>query len=246
MDMERPLVDAVPRYAPRPKGRTVRTVEPPITKISDPVRFILAETRILPVPHAPELRLHLADEAVELWQRTETELEVLGLPPPYWAFAWAGGQALARYLLDNPAVVRGRTVLDFGSGSGVVAIAAAKAGAARVVAAEIDTFSRTAIGLNALLNGVIVDLAEGDVLMTPAPGFDVILAGDMCYERPLAGQVITWLRACMAGGATVFLGDPGRAYLPKGELKALATYTIPTTRALEDAETKRTSVWTFV
>ena len=217
----------------------------PVTVIADPVRFIRAETRILPVPHAPELRLHLADEAVELWQRTETELETMGLPPPYWAFAWAGGQALARYLLDRPDLVAGRAVLDFGSGSGLVAIAAARAGAARAVAAEIDPFARAAITLNAALNGVTVELAEGDVLAGPAAGFDVILAGDMCYERPLAGQVIAWLRAGAARGATVLLGDPGRTYLPKTELRALATYTVPTTRALEDAESKRTSVWTF-
>lgn len=217
----------------------------PVIAISDPVRFILTETRILPVPHAPELRLHLADEAVDLWQRTETELETMGLPPPYWAFAWAGGQALARYILDNPGLVAGRRVLDFGSGSGLVAIAAMRAGALRALAAEIDAFARAAILLNANLNGVAVELAEGDVLARSAAGFDVILAGDMCYERPLAGQVIDWLRACAAGGATVLLGDPGRAYLPKDQLRILATYTIPTTRALEDSETKRTSVWAF-
>ncbi len=200
---------------------------------------------MLPVPHAPELRLHLADEAVALWHRTEEELETLGLPPPYWAFAWAGGQALARYLLDNPGLVAGRSVLDFGSGSGLVAIAAMKAGAASALAIEIDPFAHAAIGLNAGLNGVVVAIDASDVLEGDGGPHPVILAGDMCYERPLAERVTAWLERCAARGALVLLGDPGRSYLPKERLRVLATYTVPTTRALEDAEVKRTSVWTL-
>jgi predicted nicotinamide N-methyase len=215
-------------------------------EILDRKSFILRETRVLPVPHAPELRLHLADEAVDLWHRTEEELETLGLPPPYWAFAWAGGQALARHLLDHPQIVQGHTVLDFGSGSGIVAIAAMKAGATRAVAVEIDGFAQVAIGLNAALNDVVLEVDGRDVLQGDGDGHAVILAGDMCYERPLAERVTTWLQRCAARGAHVLLGDPGRSYLPKDRLRKLATYTVPTTRALEDAEVKQTSVWTLL
>jgi predicted nicotinamide N-methyase len=213
--------------------------------IADPVGFIRANTRLLLVPHAPEIRLHLADEATALWEKTEDELGEMGLPPPYWAFAWAGGQALARHILDHPALVRGRRVLDFASGSGLVAIAAAKAGAARVAATEIDGFALAAIELNAAANGVSLDRLAGDVLERPVQptDWDIVLAGDVCYERPMAERVIAWLEAAAAAGVEVLLGDPGRSYLPKQRLERLAEYAVPTTRALEDAEIKRTSVW---
>lgn len=208
----------------------------------DRLAFIRAHTRLLPVPHAPEISLHVAEEATELWQRTEDELATIGLPPPFWAFAWAGGQALARYILDHPEVVRGKRVLDFASGSGLVAIAAGKAGAAEVIAADIDSFAAAAIGLNARANGVSIE-ARLDDLLGLDQGWDIILAGDICYERELAAQVIDWLSSLSQRGATVLIGDPGRSYLPKDRLAEVATYQVPVTRALEDAEIKKSSVW---
>lgn len=209
---------------------------------ADRLAFIRAHTRLLPVPHAPEISLHVAQEATELWQKTEEELATIGLPPPFWAFAWAGGQALARYILDHPEVVLGQRVLDFASGSGLVAIAAAKAGAAEVIAADIDAFAAGAIGLNAEANGVSIE-ARLDDLLSLDQGWEVILAGDICYERELAAQVIDWLSALSARGATVLIGDPGRSYLPKDRLAEVASYQVPVTRALEDAEIKKSSVW---
>ncbi|MCR4522918.1 MULTISPECIES: methyltransferase [Bosea] len=210
--------------------------------VLDREAFIRSHTRLLPVPHAPEIALHVAEEATELWQKTEDELAVIGLPPPFWAFAWAGGQALARYLLDNPQIVAGRRMLDFASGSGLVAIAAAKAGAGPVEACDIDAFAAAAIGINAAANGVTVALRCDD-LIGRDEGWDVICAGDVCYEREMAERVIAWLEGLSARGATVLIGDPGRSYLPRERLEALATYEVPVTRALEDAEIKRSSVW---
>lgn len=204
--------------------------------------FILAQTRLLPVPHAPEISLHVAQEATELWQKTEDELAVIGLPPPFWAFAWAGGQALARYLLDNPEIVSGRRVLDFASGSGLVAIAAAQAGAATVEACDIDAFAAAAIALNAEANEVAVTVRLDD-LIGRDEGWEVICAGDVCYERAMAQSVVAWLSTLQARGATVLIGDPGRSYLPKDRLETLATYQVPVTRSLEDAEIKQSSVW---
>jgi len=212
--------------------------------IIDREAFIRAETRLRPVPHAPEISLHVADEATELWQRTEEELGQLGLPPPFWAFAWAGGQALARYLLDHPEIVRGRRVLDFASGSGLVAIAAMKAGAAEVTACDVDPFATTAIRINAQANGVGVQVIDAD-LIGRDEGWEAVLAGDICYERDLAQRVTGWLLALSARGATVLIGDPGRSYLPKDLLDEVATYQVPVTRTLEDAEIKRSSVWRF-
>nr|WP_047580045.1 methyltransferase [Methylobacterium sp. ZNC0032] len=204
--------------------------------------FIRAHTRLLPVPYAPEIALHVAEEATELWQKTEDDLAVIGLPPPFWAFAWAGGQALARYLLDHAQIVAGRRVLDFASGSGLVAIAAAKTGAGPVEACDIDAFAAAAIGINAAANGVTV-VPRCEDLIGRDEGWDVICAGDVCYERDMAGRVIDWLSGLSARGATVLIGDPGRSYLPRGRLEAVATYEVPVTRALEDAEIKRSSVW---
>jgi predicted nicotinamide N-methyase len=205
--------------------------------------FILAHTRLLPTPHAPEILLHVADEATELWRKTEEELGAIGLPPPFWAFAWAGGQALARYVLDQPEAVRGKRVLDFASGSGLVGIAAAKAGAARVEAADIDAFASAAQALNARANGVAL-VSRGEDLVGRDEGWEAVLAGDVCYERDTAERVVAWLRALHARGALVLIGDPGRAYLPK-DLAPLATYEVPATRELEDAEIKKASVWRF-
>lgn len=205
--------------------------------------FIAANTRLQAPPHAPELRLHLADEITPIWRLTEAELETIGLPPPYWAFAWAGGQALARYLIDRPEVVAGKRVVDFATGSGLVAIAAMRAGAREVLAADIDPFCAAAVALNAEANGVVVRSTGEDLLDDPPPSADVFLAGDICYEKPLAERVLAWLAAARAAGATVLIGDPGRTYFPRAGLTRLAEYQVPTTRELEDMEVKRTGVW---
>ncbi|MFL5138917.1 MAG: class I SAM-dependent methyltransferase [Microvirga sp.] len=198
--------------------------------------FIRANTRVLPVPHAPEIRLHLADEATELWHKTEEELGRLGLPPPFWAFAWAGGQALARYILDHPETVGGKRVVDFASGSGIVAIAAAKAGAARVLAADIDGFCGAALTLNAEANGVTVEFTDANLLDAPPPAWaEVVLAGDFCYEKPLAERATAWLGEARAAGARVLIGDPGRSYFPRTGLEKLAEQaekTCPVSRVL--------------
>lgn len=213
-----------------------------MTPALDPEAFVRAETVLRPVAMVPEVSLHVADEAVPLWHRTEEELGEMGLPPPFWAFAWAGGQALARFILDEPQRVAGRSVLDFASGSGLVGIAAAQAGARAVTCADIDRFSLAAIGVNAGANGVTVVTCARD-LIGRDEGWDVILAGDICYERDLAARVFDWLLALRARGAEVLIGDPGRSYLPKDRLEKLAEYGVPVTRELEDMEIKRTSVW---
>jgi predicted nicotinamide N-methyase len=210
---------------------------------ADPAAFVRANTAIGSPPLVPEIQLHLASEITPLWQATEASLARDQLPPPYWAFAWAGGQALARHILDHPELVRGRAVLDFGAGSGLVAIAAAKAGATHVTAAEIDRFAAAAIALNAALNGVAVAIESADIIgREPAP-WAIVLAGDMCYERPLAERLTQWLRALAARGVTVLLGDPGRAYLPATGLERLARYAVPTSLELEDRLTREGVVW---
>lgn len=213
-----------------------------MNRIVDRAAFIRAETRLLPVPHAPEIRLHVAEEATALWQRTEEELGEMGLPPPFWAFAWAGGQALARYLLDHPEAVRGRTVLDVASGSGLVAVAAAMAGAARVEAADIDAFAADAIAINAAANGVRVTPRLADLVGTDE-GWDVVLTGDIFYERDISARMWPWLVGLEARGAAVLIGDPGRSYLPKDKVEQIAQYRVQVTRELEDAEIKLSRVW---
>ncbi|WP_352128208.1 methyltransferase [Mesorhizobium sp. dw_380] len=205
-------------------------------------QFILDNTALMAPPHVPEILLHLADEAHELWQRTEDELVEIGLPPPFWAFAWAGGQGLARYVIDNPDRVRGKRVLDFASGSGLVAIAAAKAGAAAVTAADIDPFCATAIRLNSEVNDTRIEFLGTDCVGTDA-GWDVILAGDVFYDKSFADRLTPWFATLKARGADVLVGDPGRSYLPRSGLEPLGLYEVPVTRALEDAEIKRTTVW---
>ena len=206
--------------------------------------FVRANTTLQSPPEVPEIRLHLADEAHALWLKTEEELAELGLPPPFWAFAWAGGQGLARYVLDHPEIVRGRQVLDFASGSGLVAIAAVLAGAEGVAAADIDPFATAAIRLNARANDVAVSHREDD-LVGSDEGWSLVLVGDVFYDRGLAARVTPWFDALRARGAEILVGDPGRAYLPKTRLDALARYEVPVSRALEDAEVKRTTVWTW-
>ncbi|QPC43230.1 methyltransferase [Kaustia mangrovi] len=208
--------------------------------------FVAANTRLQPVSHAPEISLHLAHEALPLWGKTEEELGEIGLPPPFWAFAWAGGQALARYVLDTPETVRGRRVLDLGAGSGLVAIAAAKAGATVAIAADIDPFARVAIRLNARANGVSVTASSRDWLSEPPDGdapFDVALIGDLFYEAPLARRVLRWLDDHAARARPALIGDPGRSYLPRERLDAVAEYRIAGCRELEDTDVKRTRVW---
>jgi len=210
----------------------------------DAKRFIRANTALMAPPHVPEIRLHLADEAHELWEKTEEELAEIGLPPPFWAFAWAGGQGLARFILDNPDAVRGKRVLDFASGSGLVAIAAAMAGACEVVAADIDPFCAAAIALNGEANGVSPLFVGSDIIGTD-DGWEIVLAGDVFYQKDFAERLVEWFSGLRGRGADILVGDPGRSYLPKERLDPLAVYQVPVTRALEDAEVKRTTVWRF-
>lgn len=204
--------------------------------------FIRRNTRVLAVPQVPEIRLHLADDATELWLKTEADLGRLDLPPPFWAFAWAGGQALARYVVDHPETVRGARVLDFASGSGLVGIAAARAGAAAVEAADIDTYALDAIALNAALNGATL-APRGDDLVGRDEGWEVVLAADIFYERDTAGAVTSWLAGLAGRGARVLVGDPGRSYFDAARFAPLATYDVPVMRSLEDADVKRSGVW---
>jgi predicted nicotinamide N-methyase len=207
--------------------------------LNDRAQFIRENTELIAPPLVPEIRLHLATEVVPLWRKTEEELERMGVPPPFWAFAWAGGQALSRYVLDHREEVAGKRVLDFGAGSGMVAIACMKAGAASVLAADIDLFAVAAITLNALANDARLDVTSDDVIGRDC-AWDVILVGDMCYERPLAERLLAWLQSCEA---RVLLGDPGRSYFPKSGVGKLATYRVQTTRELEDREIRETSVY---
>jgi predicted nicotinamide N-methyase len=209
----------------------------------DSVAFITANTRLAPLALVPEIRLHLADAALPLWQKTEEQLGAAQIPPPYWAFAWAGGQALARYLLDHVGVVAGRHVLDLGAGGGLAAIAAKMAGAAQVLAADTDALAVTAIALNSRVNGVVVATTGVDLLAAPPAGCDVVLVGDLFYERPLAERVLAFLVAADAGGAEVLVGDPQRSYFPVARFTRVAEYAVPVSRELEDAENKHTSVW---
>ncbi|EKS33964.1 class I SAM-dependent methyltransferase [Afipia clevelandensis] len=215
--------------------------------IPDKAAFIRANTRLRPVPLVPEVSLFVADEAVPLWHKTEEELGEAGLPPPFWAFAWAGGQALARYVLDNADIVRGKTVLDLASGSGLVGIAAMKAGAAAVTVADIDAFACAAAALNAAENGVAIATCDKDLLAGGTPErWDVILAGDIFYERDTAQRAYDFLSEHAAQGATILIGDPGRSYLPRDKLRRIADYSVPVTRDLEDAEIKKTAVWSLL
>jgi predicted nicotinamide N-methyase len=216
--------------------------------VSGPLRqppedFIRANTRLEAPPLVPEVQLHLASEVVPLWEATEEELAAKGLPPPFWAFAWAGGQALARYLLDHPEVVRGKRVLDFAAGSGLQGIAALKAGAAAVEAVEIDAFACAACRLNAEANGVALTVREADIVGSANPGWDVVLAGDICYERPAAERISAWLRGLATPECLVLMGDPGRTYLPRQGLERIIAYGVKTSRELEDSDLRNAVVW---
>lgn len=197
------------------------------------VAFVRAHARPAPVPLAPELSLYQAAALTPVWRATRGPAAGCDPAPPYWAFPWAGGQALARYLLDDPGTVRGRTVFDFGSGSGLVAIAAARAGAARVVAADLDPLCEAAVRLNAELNGVQLEYRAGDALGERLPGFDLVLAGDMFYERRLAEEGLAWLASLAGLGARVLVGDPGRIYSPCTGVRELARYDVGTSLEIE-------------
>jgi predicted nicotinamide N-methyase len=228
-------------------GMTSLIIDPIVSPVVSPVidrrAFILANTELTAPPLLPEIPLHLATEVTPLWEATESTLATVNLPPPYWAFAWPGGRAVARHVLDVPELVAGKRVLDFAAGSGMIAIAAAKAGAAEVRAVEIDDFAATVIAMNAEANGVAVQTVCEDIVGRPLPGVDVVLAGDVCYERPMAERVISWFRGLARDGVLVIIGDPGRAYVPKTGLEALAKFAVPTSLDLEDREVRDTVVW---
>jgi predicted nicotinamide N-methyase len=209
----------------------------------DHARFIIENTRLLAPPLVPEVRLHLAEESLAIWQKTEEELGEMNVPPPFWAFAWAGGQALARYVLDHPETARRRTVLDLGAGSGLAAIAAMKAGALSALAADPDLFSAAAVEVNASANHVVVTATVEDQL-DAAPGpYGLVLVGDLFYERTLAERALAFVRSAASRGAEVLVGDPMRSYFPRERFTSVAEYQVPVTRELEDAEIKRAAVW---
>ncbi len=203
--------------------------------------FILKETRLGRPSLVPEIEIYLADAALELWQATESSMAEIDLPPPYWAFAWPGGQALARLCLDRPELFVNRRVLDFGAGSGIASIAAARSGA-RVVAIDIDSFARRAMEMNATANGVSLQILDRIATDAP-PSVDVLLLGDMCYERPLAEAVTHWGRASARAGIMVLLADPGRSYRPDDGLAEIARYEVPTSLDLEDRLMRETVIW---
>jgi predicted nicotinamide N-methyase len=203
---------------------------------------VVAGTTLLPTPFVPEVSLHCAENAYDVWSLTDDGAE--SAPMPFWSFPWAGGQALARYLLDHPDIVAGRRVLDLAAGSGLVAIAAALAGGAEVTANDIDPYAAAAQEMNAKANGVRITTVMGDLLGTETDA-EVVLAGDVCYERNLSDRMLAFLARAQQRGAHVLLGDPGRTYLPRERLAEVASYDVPTTLVLEDQQTKRTTIWTL-
>jgi predicted nicotinamide N-methyase len=226
-------------------GRDTTGLDPAASKsrAAGWAEFVITNTRLVRPPLVPEIVLHLAEQSLPIWQRTEEELGAANVPPPYWAFAWAGGQALARYVLDHAEVVAGRTVADFGSGCGLAAIAARLAGARAVAAADIDPLAQAAIALNAAANSTIIEVT-GDDLAAAVPNWpDVVLIGDMFYERELAQWTLDRIEAAVASGAMILIGDPGRTYFPRARFEQLAEYRVPVSRELEDSEIKHTGVW---
>jgi predicted nicotinamide N-methyase len=205
-----------------------------------PAAFVRDHTRPARPSLVPEVTLQVAADVVALWEAIEQKWGTAPTDPPFWAAAWPGGQALARYVLDVPETVAGRTVLDLGSGSGLVAVAAALAGAREVLASEIDPFGHAAIAVNAQVNGIAPVTLLGDVLGEEPPAVDVVLAGDVCYDRVMSERVLPWLEAARARGAEVYLGDPGRPYVPTDRLTAVATLDVPDT---EGHQVRRTTVW---
>jgi len=213
------------------------------TVLGDPAQFIRDHTVLTQTPLVPEISLYVASEMLPIWQMTEDEMQKVGLPPTFWAFAWAGGQALARYVLDNPELVAGKRVLDFGAGSGLAGIAAALAGAAKVSAAEIDPIAIIALQLNAHANKVMLASVEGDIVGQITQDWDVVLAADVCYEGPASKLIVAWLDELARAGVMVLMGDPGRTYFPKSGHEKLISYAVKTTTELEDTDLRNTSVW---
>lgn len=211
--------------------------------MTDPEGFIRTQTKIARPSLVPELKLHLATEIAPIWRATQDELDNAGVPPPYWAFCWPGGQALTRFLFDQPRWVKGKRVLDFAAGSGISGIGAARMQAAHVTAAEIDNYAVAAIKLNAKLNKAKIDIVTEDLVGKRDLGFDVVLAGDVCYERPMAERVFAWFQELAESGVTILMGDPGRAYLPRRGLVEMARYQVPTSTELEDKDMRLTLVW---
>ena len=212
---------------------------------ADPEGFIRANTALEAPAMVPEFKLWLASEYVPIWQATETWLEEQNVDPPYWAFCWPGGQAIARYLLDNPTLVEGRRVIDLAAGSGVSSLAAARAGAASVIANDIDALSLVAARLNARANGLTFEVSMDDWLAGPegAPDAEVVIAGDVCYERGMSTRALAWLRGHARLGRLVLLGDPGRNYFSAQGLEERARYEIPTSLQLENRGMRETVVW---
>ena len=207
--------------------------------------LVAHHTRLQPVPGVVGVQLHLADDVAPVWHATEAALGVASAPIPFWAFAWSGGLALARFVQEHPGEVAGRRVLDLATGSGLVAIVAALAGASTITAADIDPFAEAAVGMNARANGVRIPFVGRDLLAEDPPDVDVLLAADTWYEGPLAERVLPWLKAAAAGGIRVLIGDPGRRYLPAGGLVPLASYEVQTTTKLEDRAVLRSRVFTL-
>jgi predicted nicotinamide N-methyase len=213
--------------------------------------FIHANTRLLRPPLVPEVQLHLAEESLPIWRKTEEELGEINVPPPYWAFAWAGGQALARYILDEPQTVVGKSVLDIGSGSGLVAIAAMLAGARQVIANDIDAYAIEACRMNAAANGVTIALRHDDLIgsilnesISQPP--EIIFLADVFYEKELATDVLDFATATRACGSRILIGDPRRSFFPEKRFARIASYAVPVTRELEDTEIKNSAVWEFL
>ena len=230
MTAERPKRSAVRR-------RGVATLRP------DPLTFIAANTRLLPVPGLPAIRLYTAHEATGLWRLAEPGPDGAEPPPPYWAFPWGGGMALARFIGERPETVKGRQVLDLGSGSGLVGIAAMLAGAASLTAADIDPFALAATILNAAANGVAATVLGGDITGGEPPAADLVLAGDVFYEAAVAARMLPFLDRCLASGAAVLIGDPGRTYLPRARLRLLAEYPVPDIGKVEGATRRPSGVY---
>ena len=220
---------------PEPPDRTTGEA------VADADRFVRDHTALAHAPMVPEFALHLATEITPIWTATEAWLERTGTAPPFWAFAWPGGQALARLMLDRPSLVAGRRVLDFAAGCGIAAIAAARAGAASVEAADIDPLALAATRLNARSAGAGVACIVEDVVGAPSR-WDLILCGDVCYEAPMTGHILPWLRG-MAHGSEVWIADPGRAYLPRDGMHEIARFQVPTTLELEDRPTRETVIY---
>jgi len=209
----------------------------------DPVSFIRTQTQILPPSIVPEIQLHLATEVTPLWQLTEERLREADLPPPFWAFAWPGGQGMSRYILDHPELVQGKRVVDFAAGCGIAAIAAMKAGAKSALAVDIDVLALEAIKLNAENNQVEVATIDGIDFSKPIAKADIIFAGDICYQQSMSVKLTRWLRLCVEKGLAAYIADPGRAYVPHDGMVKLASYDVPTSRDLEDKDMRTVTVW---